>query len=524
MLAKQLKEERAAFERRRKEREEQHLYLPVFVITEANFKAHQGFDLTNWDPDNETASKPQSHRVLRTSTVSELTRTVAESQNVAPDHMRLWVMVNRQNKTVRPDQPLEEPNMTVEAAYAKHGSRDRNFRLWAEQATQFEDGKPVWPDLQPASKNDPPILVFLKHFDSDAQTLMGVGHLYLKKNSKIADMVPMIMQMMEWTQGSGALTNGLTNGTQPLPTLSLYEEIKSSMIEPLKPKATLQHAEIQDGDIVCFQKQLHEKQISTIASTGGYTDAREFYDYLLNRKQVTFSPKFITDGDKEIFKLDLSRRMSYEQFSAKVGEFLKVDPTHIRFSTVNSTTGKAKAPVKRNIASTLNQILFPSFAYGNSNQRDDALYYEILDMSLSELDTKKNLKVIYVTEGQSKEEAFDILAPKSGTIKDLVAGLGKKANMDSGVMENIRIYEINNGRVYREYKSESTLAMITEFSTLIAEVIPEEERNAAEDDIAIFCFHFDKEPTKAHAIPFKFIVKPVSHDTVYLAKQSITEI
>ena len=423
-------------------------------------------------------------------------------------------MVNRQNKTVRPDQPLEDPTMTIEAAYAKHGSRDRNFRLWAEQASQFEDGRPVWPDLQPANKNDPPILIFLKHFDSEAQSLVGVGHIYLKKNSKIADMVPLIMQTMDWTPGSSGLTNGLTNGTQPLPVLSLYEEIKSSMIEPMKPKATLQHAEIQDGDIVCFQKQLHEKQISAIASTGGYTDAREFYDYLLNRKQVTFSPKFVTDGDKDIFKLDLSKRMSYEQFSAKVGEHLKVDPTHIRFSTVNSTTGKAKGPVKRNITSTLHQILFPAFAYGNSNQRDDALYYEILDMSLSELDTKKSLKVIYVSEGQSKDEAFEILAPKAGTVKDLIAGLGKKANLDAEIIENLRVFEINNSKVYREYKGEASLTMITEFSTLIAEIIPEEERNAAENDIAIFCFHFDKEPTKAHAIPFKFIVKPVGDASI----------
>ena len=510
--AKQLQEERAALERRRREREEQHLYLSVFVVTEANFKAHQGFDLTNWDLDNESASKPQTHRVLRTSTVSELTNIVAQREDVPSDNMRLWVMVNRQNKTVRPDQPLEDPNMTIEAAYAKHGTRDRNFRLWAEQASNFEDGKPVWPDLQLLNKNDPPKLVFLKHFDPEAQTLRGIGHIYLTKHSKIADMFPLITQIMKWTSESTSHANGLTNGTPPVPTISLYEEIKSSMIEPMKPKATLHHAEIQDGDIVCFQRQLQEKEISSIASTGGYTDVREFYDYLLNRKQVIFSPRIAAEGARESFKLDLSRKMSYEQFSAKVGEYLKVDPTHIRFSTVNATTGKAKANIKRNAALSLNQILAPSFAYGNSNQRDDALYYEVLDMSLSELDTKKNLKVFYVSEGQSKEEGFEVLAPKIGTVKDLIAGLGKKANLDYETVGNLRIYEINNSKIFREYKSEASLTTITEYSVLIAEVIPKEEREASEDDIAINCFHYDKEPTKAYAIPFKFIVKPVCND------------
>ncbi|KAL9102026.1 MAG: hypothetical protein Q9163_002781 [Psora crenata] len=508
-IAKQLKDERATLERRRKERDEQHLYLTLGVVTEANFKAHQGFDLTTWDADNTTASKPQIHRVLRTSTVGELVKTLAKGQQVSPDHLRLWVMVNRQNKTIRPDQPLENLDMPIEAAYVKHGSRDKSFRLWAEPATTFEDNKPVWPDMQPTNKNDPPVLVFLKYFDAEAQTLMGVGHIYIKKQSKVADICPMILQVMGWANGSSALSNGLANGNPSPPTLCLYEEIKNSMIEPMKPKATLQHAEIQDGDIVCFQKQLSEKQASAIAQTGGYTDAREFYDYLLNRKQVTFSPKYLTGTDKEVFKLDLTRKMSYEQFSAKVGEHLKVDPTHIRFSTVHIATGKARAVVKRNANQSLNQILSPSFtSYSNSSQRDDALYYEILDMSLSELDTKKALRVTFVTEGFSKEDTFDILAPKMGTVKDLIAGVQKRAKLDDETAQNIRIYEIYNGKVNREYRDETSLTQITEFSILIAEVIPEEERSAGENETAIYCFHYDKEPSKTHGIPFKFIVKP----------------
>lgn len=38
------------------------------------------------------------------------------------------------------------------------------------------------------------------------------------------------------------------------------QEIKPSMIEPMKPKQTFSQAEIQDGDIICFQRQLSEKE------------------------------------------------------------------------------------------------------------------------------------------------------------------------------------------------------------------------------------------------------------------------
>ena len=376
------------------------------MVTEDNFKAHQGFDLTDWEPDEATDSAPKIYRVLRTSTLADFAKTLAESQRLPPEQVRLWVMVNRQNKTIRPDQPLPEPEMSVDEAYSKYGGRDKSFRLFLERASLREEGSHVWPEIQQpnTTTNNQPMLIFLKYFDAETQNLKGAGHIYIKKQCKVAELAPMILQLMGWSHGSSALPNGLTNGAPSPPTLALYEEIKHSMIEPMKPKSTLHQAEIQDGDIVCFQQVLSEKQALSIAQAGGYTDAREFYDYLLNRKTVSFSPKFPTENENDIFKIDLSRKMSYEQFSAKVGEYLKVDPTHLRFSTVNSTTGKIKNPVKRNANQNLYQILSPQFGtYSNSNQRDDALYYEILDMSLSEMDTKKSLKITWVTEGMSKE-------------------------------------------------------------------------------------------------------------------------
>lgn len=405
MVAKQLNEERAAFERRRKEREEQHLYLSVGVVTEDNFKAYQGFDLTTWDAEYEGDSVPKVYRVLKTSTLADLAKTVADGMQLPADQIRLWSMVNRQNKTIRPDQPIPDLESSIEEACNKYASRDKSFRLWVEKASQFEDGKPIWPDTQQLiGGSNSPIMVFLKYFDVEAQSLKGVGHIYIRKNSKVSEMVPMILQTMGGSHSASSLSNGLTNGTALPPTLALYEEIRHSMIEPMKLKSTLAIAEIQDGDIVCFQKVLSEKEASAVSQTGGYIDAREFYDYLLNRKTVSFYPKVNTEEEKGVFKIDLSRKMSYEQFSAKVGEALKVDPTHIRFSTVNATSGKAKAPVKRNANQNLSQVLNPPFgAYSNNNQRDDALYYEILEMSLSELDTKKNLKVTWVTEALSKE-------------------------------------------------------------------------------------------------------------------------
>ena len=124
----------------------------------------------------------------------------------------------------------------------------------------------------------------------------------------------------------------------------------------------------------------------------------------MNRIIIRFSPRIPTDRDEDVFQLALSRKMSYDQLSAKVGEHLKVNPTHIRFSTINATSNKPKTIVKRLPNQNLYQILSPQFgSYNSTNQRPDALLYEVLDMSVSEMDTKKILKVNWISEGIQKE-------------------------------------------------------------------------------------------------------------------------
>ena len=143
--------------------------------------------------------------------------------------------------------------------------------------------------------------------------------------------------------------------------------------------------------------------MSSIQQAGKYANTREFYDYLLNRIVVRFSPRTSQIPEGEIFDVPLSKKMSYDQFSAKVGEHLKVDPTHIRFSTTSATTLKPKSIIRKNANQNLYQILHPQFSSYSSHQRSDMLFYEVMDMSLSELETKKTMRLTWVSEGLSKE-------------------------------------------------------------------------------------------------------------------------
>lgn len=88
-------------------------------------------------------------------------------------------------------------------------------------------------------------MVFLKHFDTSKQTLCGIGKAYIPKTAKVADLVPLINERMRWLPGT---------------PLKLFEEIKPGMIELMKLKFSFSQSEIQDGDIICFQVDLSEKE------------------------------------------------------------------------------------------------------------------------------------------------------------------------------------------------------------------------------------------------------------------------
>src|SRR3569833_105074 len=202
---KRFEEETAAREAKRKEREEQHLYLGVKAVTDATFYEHNGFDLTNFesDPEND-ASAARFYRLLRSTTVEDCVRRKAGDIGQDPKKNRLWIMVNRQNKTIRPDQPIMDLRPSIEETFVRAAAhRDNALRVWVEVAEDVnEDGEAVWPTYQgqlngDGVKNDL-ILLFLKCFDAESQTLRGVGHVYISREKKVEELIPSIMKKMGW--------------------------------------------------------------------------------------------------------------------------------------------------------------------------------------------------------------------------------------------------------------------------------------------------------------------------------------
>ena len=139
------------------------------------------------------------------------------------------MLVNRQNKTVRPDTHIPENEPTLSASgfllqrkFAKlsraavevirnnMSARQSDLRLYLDAipdpskvcGSTFMSSYLVTNSL---CKPDPPpgcIMVFLKHFDTSKQTLLGAGKAYVPRNSKVADLYPIVCERMRWAPGT----------------------------------------------------------------------------------------------------------------------------------------------------------------------------------------------------------------------------------------------------------------------------------------------------------------------------------
>jgi len=115
-LGRSLDEKRAQVvveEEEEEEKEAPHLFLAIKVITDESFSHHQGFDLAVFDKENPTLSDPPAFHVPEQTTYRAFKSIVAKHFNYHESRIRFRVLVNRKNKTVRPDARIPENELSL---------------------------------------------------------------------------------------------------------------------------------------------------------------------------------------------------------------------------------------------------------------------------------------------------------------------------------------------------------------------------------------------------------------------------
>lgn len=193
--------------------------------------------------------------------------------------------------------------------------------------------------------------------------------------------------------------------------------------------------------------------------------------------------------------------------AAKVGEHLKHEQIKLRFTTTQPTNGAAKSILKRSLNQSITEIISPSYVAPSTT----VILYEKLDVSIVELETKRSLKVTWTGIYNKEESTHPFLLPKTSMVHDLTEHLSKQVQLTPAGTGRIRVFEVaKDGRTQKEFTGSEMIGNIPDPVELFAEEIPREEVEAEEHDKVINVFHFTRDVSRTHGVPFKFIVKPVS--------------
>ncbi|KAI8605315.1 cysteine proteinase [Dissophora ornata] len=485
-LQRRLDDERIAQENKRKERDESMLYFNARIISDVDFKAHDGFDLFN--PLTPTAGKIL--RVRKQDSFATFREVVAASYGRAEDQIRIWTLVKRQNDTVRTDIPIPDSdlNTTMEAIKEKYGTRAQaEMKCYIE----FFDQSSGSPNAKAASEaQNGTIMIFTKYYDPSTSTLEGVGRIYVQKTAKVGDIVGNLNEM-----------KGLPVNTP----LKLFEEIKPTMIEPMKMKSTFHQCEIQGGDIIVFQKDLTPKEVSELTAQNARVGIPQYYEYIYNRIVVQFKPKYDEDGTLPTYSIELSKKSTYDQVASKLAEKLGVDPLHIQFTSASAPNGLPKSAIKRLTNLQLQEML--THVYVHQGAGLNVIYYEKLDMSIVELESKRLIKVTWLGPTLKDETTHELLLLKTSTMNVLVDALLPKVKLEPNGTQKLRTFGVFNGKLIKEYGPMDPITAIHESLAIYVEEIPVDELSRKDDEQVLSCFHFQGDVSRMHGIPFRMVIK-----------------
>ncbi|CAH8312564.1 unnamed protein product [Eruca vesicaria subsp. sativa] len=459
-----LKKEQEEKEDKRKYKAQAHLFTIIKVARDQDLKEQIGkdiyFDLVNHD-------KVRSFRIQKQTPFQQFKEEVAKEFGVPVQLQRFWIWAKRQNHTYRPNRPLtpqEELQPVGQIREASNKANTAELKLFLE--VELLDERPI----PPPNKSKEDILLFFKLYDPEKQELRYVGRLMVKNSSKPMDITGKLNEMA---------------GFAPDEEIELFEEIKFEpcvMCERLDKKTSFKLCQIEDGDIICFQKLLGNKETEC-----RYPAVPSFLEYVQNRQLVRF--RALEKPKEDEFVLELSKLHTYDDVVERVAEKLGLDdPSKLRLTSHNCYSQQPKPqPVKYRGVDHLSDMLV------HYNQTSDILYYEVLDIPLPELQGLKTLKVAFHHATKEEVVIHNIRLPKQSTVGDVINELKTKVELSHPDAE-LRILEVFYHKIYKIFPSTERIENINDqYWTLRAEEIPEEEKNIGPNDRLILVYHFAKE-------------------------------
>ncbi|KAJ3162458.1 hypothetical protein HDU86_004940 [Geranomyces michiganensis] len=517
LLAK-LEEERIQVEAETKEREEAHLFTTIKVLRDEDTLQHHGFDMWNFDSANPSAT----FKVAKADKFAKFRSHLTQELGLSRDKFRLWTLNGRQNRTIRPDSIVgdEYDSLTIDEVLLRAKSELRYYleevnspdllRLTANGAHNSDDDRS---GITPHDSR--PSIIWLKFYDPVTQSMQFVGRIAIDdREHKIGDIVPLLLERARLPPGT---------------PLRLYEEIKPGMIDQLKHKATFVAAELGDGDIICYQRELSPAEVAALGESA-IPDVPSYFEALRNRVSIAFKEKGHDREQEGAVSLQLSKKMNYGAITTQLARAIGADADKIRLLSfvLNGLPLTRGYPIKYSATWTL-EMAFGArgIAAGEGAVGDvGTVIYEILGIQVRELESKRYLKVYWVDKKNKEQGPFDILVSKTGKVADLTAEINEKIKAGEIKLEDdtqptqapaatapaathparkLRLFELSrDSRIGKTFTEGDYLDTIKDGADLyIEEILPSEISQPL-----IQVFHFSKDPIRGHGVPFVMAIVP----------------
>ncbi|CAH1982094.1 unnamed protein product [Acanthoscelides obtectus] len=471
-LADRLAEEKRMEQVRRKERNEAHLYMTVNVLLEDAFDGHQGNDL--YDPERALF---RAFRVKKMATVAELMEMLADAFKFPPEQIRPWPFSQRSNQTIRPS--VLDLEADLHKAVIDVAENQNPWNVFLELLPP-DSGLTVLPTFD----KETDVLLFFKMYDPKQKKIHYCGHRYLPVTIKLSEIVPLLNERA-----------GFPSDTE----LLLYEEIRPNMIEKITifndPLEKVLE-ELMDGDIIVFEKEERE-ELSDLPT------CVEYFKDLYFRVEVTFVDKSIPNDQG--FTMELSQRMTYDQFARAVAQRVGTDPYLLQFFKSQSYKDSPGHALRCTFEGTLKDLLV--FAKPKVPKK---IFYQQLSIRVNELENKKQFKCIYMGLKLKEEKELVLYPNKSGTLTDLLEEAKKQIEFSEGSSGKLRFTEVNCNKVALGPKEDTLLESLGTPSparVFRIEEVPRDELHVAEDEMLVSCAHFHKEVFATFGIPFLVKIK-----------------
>ena len=370
---------RAAEEKARikREREEAHLYSLVRFSRVDDMIAQVGrpnsilFDLLD-------SSKVTPRRVLKATTLVEYREELAKEWGVPADQMRFWTWARRVNKSCRPAKLLEGEEEALTLAGIDDKRNDQNTQALHLFVETPQQGSNALHQRMPSV-----LLLFFKLYDPIKQEMRLVGHLFCSVKAKLQDYKAAMCAMA---------------GVRADEELHTYEEVKFEpelMLEQMNMHQVLGTGELEDGDIVVFETASSVQQAR--AARQPHSTAHQYMQYRLQRLPVQFRPLDRPNDDKAAVEVEMERCSTYEELCEAIArEVGAPDGAHIRLTRHNERLGVPHSMPERHensptVGEMLGKVSTEQLAMADFGLL--RMYYEVLEMPLSELEKMKTLNV-----------------------------------------------------------------------------------------------------------------------------------